>query len=372
MITLSQRKKKSKTNATTIATIPRSGGRTNAEGVRLLVSVGGIYVTYLYYGTLQEEVYTDAEFHYVWFVQLIETVANMITAYIGSRSYQAYTKRKDKHTNSNEKCTDENANDKNRVSHHLFMVSGASQVFSKALTSLSLNNGLSFPIATLAKSGKMAPVMLGQLFLGNSNYTGREYAQVICIIMGTGILGLSKSKNKNSSMNTSSPLGIFFIICSLFMDGITGGFQKRIKEDAEVSGKNIKGFDFMFFTNLYMMVVAFTVAMLNNDLILGFRYCMDHPHLLSLICRFCTCSAMGQSFIFFTISSFDPLVCSTVTTTRKIFSVLLSIWYNGHILNHRGWCGIMLAFVGIACELRHKICNARMKEIKPLIANENV
>eukprot|EP00968_Pinguiococcus_pyrenoidosus_P029219 scaffold8416_cov267-Pinguiococcus_pyrenoidosus.AAC.3 len=41
--------------------------------------------------------------------------------------------------------------------------------------------------------------------------------------------------------------------------------------------------------------------------------------------RFAACSAFGQSFIFYTIANFDPLVCTTVTTTRKIFSVLLSI-----------------------------------------------
>jgi UDP-galactose transporter B1 len=52
-----------------------------------------------------------------------------------------------------------------------FMISGASQVCSKAFTSLALANGLSFPVATLAKSGKMAPVMAGQLLLGGAAYT---------------------------------------------------------------------------------------------------------------------------------------------------------------------------------------------------------
>jgi UDP-galactose transporter B1 len=35
---------------------------------------------------------------------------------------------------------------------------------------LALANGLSFPVATLAKSGKMAPVMIGSLILGGASY----------------------------------------------------------------------------------------------------------------------------------------------------------------------------------------------------------
>ena len=50
---------------------------------------------------------------------------------------------------------------------------------------------------------------------------------------------------------------------------------------------------------------------------------------------------------FYTISNFEPIVCSTVTTTRKIFSVLLSIFLNNHALNAHGWAGISIACAGI-------------------------
>lgn len=63
---------------------------------------------------------------------------------------------------------------------------------------------------------------------------------------------------------------------------------------------------------------------------------------------------MGQSFIFYTISNFDPLVCSTLTTTRKIFSVLLSIFVNKHTLAPKGWAGIGVSSLGILGELQDK------------------
>ena len=35
---------------------------------------------------------------------------------------------------------------------------------------------------------------------------------------------------------------------------------------------------------------------------------------------------MGQCFIYYTIAEFSPLLLATVTTTRKIFSTLVSVF----------------------------------------------
>jgi len=80
-----------------------------------------------------------------------------------------------------------------------------------------------------------------------------------------------------------------------------------------------------------------------------------NPEVYTKIIKFAICSAVGQSFIFYTIANFDPLVLSTVTTTRKIFSVLLSIFLKGHSLSITGWSGIALACGGILSEMAAKM-----------------
>ena len=40
----------------------------------------------------------------------------------------------------------------------------------------------------------------------------------------------------------------------------------------------------------------------------GLQFCLNHPLILQKILYFSICSAIGQSFIFFTIANFDPLV----------------------------------------------------------------
>merc|ERR1712217_776379 len=98
--------------------------------------------------------------------------------------------------------------------------------------------------------------------------------------------------------------------------------------------------------------VIFTFAM--GELEPGLAFLRNNPGIFKQILVFAACSAVGQAFIFFTISSFDPLVCTTVTTTRKVFSVLLSIFTKGHMLDAQGWTGIAMACSGILGELGAK------------------
>merc|ERR1711953_1501686 len=94
----------------------------------------------------------------------------------------------------------------------------------------------------------------------------------------------------------------------------------------------------------------------------GVDFLTKNPEIFVAIVKFALCSALGQAFIFFTISSFDPLVCTTVTTTRKVFSVLYSIFAKGHQLNMQGWVGVSMACSGILGELEEKYSASKSKK----------
>ena len=232
----------------------------------------------------------------------------------------------------------------------MFALAGTSQVFAKAFTSLALASGLSFPVATLAKSGKMVPVMLGTLLLGGATYTLREYASVAAIITGTAIVSSGGSKKASSS----TPLGLAFILLSLTCDGITGGMQGRLKKASTDRNVKAKPYDFMFWTNFFMAIVAAVIAVALGEAQSGFDFCSKNPVILKKILNYSLCSAVGQSFIFYTITNFNPLVCTTITTTRKVFSVLLSIFLKGHAMSPMGWGGLAVASAGILSELQDK------------------
>lgn len=331
------------TTSTTISQIHRGGKAATTttmtstkqglpDAVKLIIGAGGIYAAFLYYGSLQEDVfrYTAADggtFQQAWFLQVLEALANVVIGFLGMQ-LMGPTKN---------------------IPLTMFGISGAAQVTAKACTSLALANGLSFPVATLAKSGKMAPVMAGSLLLGGAKYSVREYLQVAAIIGGTAIVSMGKKKGGSNSM-----LGVFYIIMSLVFDGVTAGFQKKLKVETAKAGVKPKPYDFMYWTNLFMALTASVVAIGLGEFTSGLAFCTANPDIMSKIIKFSLCSAVGQSFIFYTISNFDPLVLSTVTTTRKIFSVILSIVLKGHSLSLTGWSGILLSCGGILSEMQAK------------------
>ena len=316
-------------------------GASGGSLAQLALGAGGIYACYLYYGTLQEDVTSfvnaDGEkFDFPWFLNGLEAFANVVIGGMGVLN------------------GDGGANIgallRTPAVRDLFPFSGLGQVAAKTSTTLALTSGLSFPVVTLAKSGKMVPVMIGQLLQG-SRYSLKEYLTVALIIGGTVMVSMSKGSKKGGG---DSMMGVAFIVASLACDGFTASMQHRIKNQSKASKIRVEGFDMMFSTNVVMAVVAFVVAFAMGEIAPGIAYCTANPDILSKVIKFAVCSALGQSFIFYTISNFDSLTCTTVTTTRKVFSVLLSIFTKGHQLNTQGWSGIGVASAGIMMELHNK------------------
>jgi UDP-galactose transporter B1 len=326
--------------ATAYATVPAPAV---TDSLKLIIGAGGIYAAFLYYGTLQEDVFhytssTGDMFKYAWFLQLIESLSNVLVGGVGLLLAGATP----------------------GLPQKPFAISGVSQVCAKAFTSLSLASGVSFPVVTLAKSGKMIPVMAGSLLLGGASYSLREYLSVLAIIAGTAFV----SMGKKSASGENSIVGLSFILLSLTCDGVTGGLQKKMMKELGEIGVKPKPYDFMFWTNLYMGIAALVVSIFFGEFQAGIDYCIKNPALFEKIVKFGACSAIGQSFIFYTIANFDPLVCTTVTTTRKVFSVLLSIVLKGHSLTNQGWGGLALASGGILSELLDKFYKKKTNPAK--------
>jgi UDP-galactose transporter B1 len=183
--------------------------------------------------------------------------------------------------------------------------------------------------------------MLGQLVLGGSKYGVQDYVFAGSVVVGTTLL----SMGKKSSQEFTTPLGLVCIVLSLVADGFTAGLQKRLKKETE--RKPPTTYDFLLFTNAAMGAVALAIALVLGDLVRGLAFMSANPVLQQMIIMSCLLSALGQSFIFFVVAHFDPMVCATVTTTRKILSVVWSITVKGHSISLQGYFGLVLAICGI-------------------------
>jgi UDP-galactose transporter B1 len=65
---------------------------------------------------------------------------------------------------------------------------------------------------------------------------------------------------------------------------------------------------------------------------------------------FAACGAIGQVFIFHTLAHFSSLLLVTVTVTRKMLTMLMSVVLFGHQVTKMQWVGVGLVFGGVGAE----------------------
>jgi UDP-galactose transporter B1 len=115
--------------------------------------------------------------------------------------------------------------------------------------------------------------------------------------------------------------------------------------------------------NVWALVYGGAAAIVSGQFEEGLVFIVEYPAIMPPILFLSLCSALGQCFIFMTISNFNALVCTTVTTTRKFFTVLASVYYYGHSLGVMQWGGATMVFVGLAVELRTKYTRSKAIEV---------
>lgn len=96
---------------------------------------------------------------------------------------------------------------------------------------------------------------------------------------------------------------------------------------------------------LYMSAFMFLVPRSGGWL--AVEFIRDHPDLAFDIFLLCLCGSVGQSFIFLTIARFGSLANSTITTTRKLVSILISSTWNQNSLSVQEWVGVGMVFSGL-------------------------
>merc|ERR1719495_1986261 len=110
-----------------------------------------------------------------------------------------------------------------------------------------------------------------------------------------------------------------------------------------VGGKKYPTLKYLFI----LMIVAGVALFMTGEGVEFISFLQRHPSVLWELASFSVASALGQFFIFMTVSDFGPLPCSIITTTRKFFTVLASVIFFGNSLVTRQWIGTIFVFAGI-------------------------
>ncbi|KAF1740410.1 hypothetical protein MXB_3175 [Myxobolus squamalis] len=132
---------------------------------------------------------------------------------------------------------------------------------------------------------------------------------------------------------------------SLLFDGLTGAIQERMRASYKVTSTHL-----MFFLNFWASLILIGICIISGEFLSFYRFCVRSPTILKDILLFAISSAVGQCFIFKTITNLGPLMCSIITTTRKLFTILLSVLLFGNKLSTFQWIGVTMVFTGITLD----------------------
>lgn len=297
--------------------------------MQLAFCAAGIYVCYLRYGLLQEKIYTgthgpnEENFSYSTFLLCVQTATNALSARIALAVMGAPV-----------------GVPAPRAFREYAVV--ALSYLSAMWFSFSALRHMSYPMQALGKSCKMVPVMLLGIVIRGRRYTTRDFARVGLITAGVAMFSY---KPKAASGATTSSLGVALLLLSLFCDGVTGPLQERLVARHKPSTHQL-----MMWQNVCACLWLFVALVVSGEGVGALRFVATYPAVLTSVMQFSIVSALGQNFIFYTVRHFSALAVTTITTTRKMFTVLLSIVVFNHPIVTRQWAGLGLVFAAIGWE----------------------
>ncbi|KAL0230807.1 hypothetical protein PCE1_004362 [Barthelona sp. PCE] len=196
-----------------------------------------------------------------------------------------------------------------------------------------------YPTQVLAKCCKLLAVLLVSVLIRKIKYPLYKYICSVCISGGLALFLLGRSSNV--ALEASS-FGIVLVFISLFSDGIYAAFQDNVVAEHKPHSREM-----MLRVNFWGGIATMIAALFSGQLFGGVYFLLRHPTHIPKLLVFCCTSVVGQNFIYLIITNFNSVVLTIVTTTRKFFTILLSILLNGHTIKPIQWIGMTLVFGGV-------------------------
>ncbi|ESO86832.1 hypothetical protein LOTGIDRAFT_128290 [Lottia gigantea] len=294
---------------------------------KLIVCAIGIFVCYFYYGILQEKItkgkYGEGEerekFVYTLSLVFVQCIVNVLAAYLGTK----YMQKKVDATPTK------------------YYIACSLTYLGAMLASNHALQHVSYPTQVLGKTIKPIPVMILGVLIARKRYPLVKYLFVLMIVLGVALFMYKDDKAAKSDKHEIG-IGEFLLLVSLTLDGLTGASQDKMRSEYST-----QGYSMMFFVNLFSILWLFIGLIVTGEGLLFLSFSTRFPVVWFNLLSFSLASALGQIFIFTTVTTFGPLTCSIVTTTRKFFTILTSVLIFQNPMGGKQWIGTVLVFIGL-------------------------
>ena len=307
-----------------------------------------LYVVFVYWGYLQEKVTSTKykgqngeimEWNYTFSLNVMMSFGGFVVATV----VEALTR---------------NASSKS-VPFYVFWKCALSSTCASPLGYHALNF-ISFPLVVLVKSCKPVPVILVGMVLYGRKYTWYKLLSVALLCAGIAMFSSAKGgsiKSPSAAGNGSSDtfnlgVGILLVSLNLLLDGYTNNEQDEIFKERQASSielmKNVNLWSVLYIV-VYLAIDWMTQK--TSEISRSSHMFLNNAEVRFDILMFCLCAAVGQVLVFKVMKEFGSLAWITISITRKLFTILFSVFMFGHPIKQVQWLGIACVFLGMIVEV---------------------
>ena len=232
-----------------------------------------------------------------------------------------------------------------------------------------------YPLFILFSSCKLIPVMIVGTLVNKVSRPLQDFFSAGVMTQGVILYLLNKSGGEEHEEGAGATggeqtlgrtlIGASLVLLNLFLEGYTNASQDRIFNAARdrQSGAKISGLRMMLDMNLWSAIFLGTVLLaelvfyaLNGDaasstLVHTWFFAQRHPELIMHLLQFSLFGSIALVFVFLTLEAHGGFRVTTITVTRKVVSMLLSVYLFSHPVNRTQWIGVLNVFAGLALQV---------------------
>lgn len=279
---------------------------------------------------------------------------------------------------------------------------------------------ITYPHVTLISSVKLVPMMAMGWLVNGRRFSGREVACAALMTTGVALYSLQKAMGTGGSADKGlgsnghtqpdifatgtlsflaslSPaslssyltsrgytglrtaIGVLLVLINLSCDGLVGAQQDRLHaghRKKASGGSGVPPIYMMYAQNGWasILLAAYLVGEAGvlrvqvqtegaqgsaGQLLDSLAFMQRHPESIAHALGFALCGTIAQVTIFRALALLGAYTTSTITLSRKFFSILLSTLVYRHTLSAMQWAGIGAVFCGLAGQMANSAQSSR-------------
>lgn len=224
-----------------------------------------------------------------------------------------------------------------RASYTRHAVVAAAMTVSRGLTNVSLQY-LNYPTQVIFKSMKLITVMIGSIVMLRSSFAWHEYLSAATLVASACLFSLG-DVDVQPEYNT---IGLIIVCASLVADAIHSNTQDALLRQHQASTSEA-----MLFTNFFAAAICLVWITATGEITLAMRYCAEDPFIYVLFVSRAIVIYGGVLCFVTLIKSFGVVAATSVTTVRKILTILMSFALYPKAYSNKYALGVLVFVISV-------------------------